>query len=255
MQAEIISVGTEVLLGEILDTNAQYISTRLKDIGIDVYRRVTIGDNKKRLKACFAEALSRADVVIATGGLGPTDDDITAECLASAIGKNVSFNAAAWEHMMNWFSRWGRQPGDVEKKQAFVIEEGNFFPNDSGTAPGQYVFVDGKLCVILPGPPREMTPMFENSVIPLIKKTFPNLIPLFTTNLKLIGLPEAKVGEVVRDLMESSNPTLAPYAGSWEVRLRIAARGKSVEESKELVAGMERKVRERLNDYIWGERL
>jgi len=253
VNAEILSVGTELLLGEIVDTNAQYISARLKSIGVDVYRRVTVGDNPARLTTAFREAMGRASIIVATGGLGPTDDDITAACLAEAIGRRLEFREDAWETILRWFAKSGRTPGDPERKQACIVEGGAFFANRVGTAPGQAVLSGGNLFVLLPGPPSEMIPMFETEVVPLIRKTYPGLVPLVSRSLNLVGIPEARVGEMVKDLMESTNPTVAPYVGLGEVRLRIAARGRGQKESQEMVAQMEEKLRQRLDGYIYGK--
>lgn len=253
MQAEILSVGTELLLGEIVDTNAQYISSRFRELGIDIYRRSTVGDNPARLTAAFKEAMGRADIVLATGGLGPTDDDVTAQCLAAACGRKLMFNEEAWRSIKEWLEKRGRQATERNKKQAYIIEGGVFLPNTEGTAPGQALAIDGKLAAILPGPPREMIPMFEEKLVPLIRKTFPDLVPLGTVNLKLVGIPEASVNELVKDLMGSANPSIAPYVGTGEVRLRIAARGRTEQETKELLTDMEKKVRQRLGQYIYGK--
>lgn len=252
MKAEVLSVGTELLLGEITDTNAQVISARLKDTGIDVYRRITIGDNLARLQASFSDALERADVVIATGGLGPTDDDLTAAALAAALGRGLSWHEEAWGWTSEWFGRRGRTPTESDKKQAMIVEGGIPLRNANGTAPGQAVIVGDKVAAILPGPPREMVPMLENQVLPLITEKFPHLTPLFCKDLKLVGVGESKVGETVRDLMTNSNPTLAPYAGSGEVRLRIAAKAESPREAEAMISDVEAKVRSRLGEFIYG---
>ena len=253
MHAEILSVGTELLLGEIVDTNAQYISARLKEIGVSVYRRQTVGDNRSRLTGAFREALGRASLVIATGGLGPTDDDLTAACLAEALGLPLEFHEGAWEDMLEWFALRGREPSPGDRKQAMIIKGGIPFMNKVGTAPGQAVFKDGKLACILPGPPREMIPMFEEHVVPLIKSTFMDLVPLYIKNLKLTGLPEVRVGEIIKDLMESASPTVAPYVSRGEIRIRIAAGSKEPGEAKRMVDGMAREIRSRLKEYIYGE--
>lgn len=252
MQAEVLSVGTELLLGEITDTNAQYLSGKLRDAGVDVYRRVTVGDNPARLTASFREALGRADIVIATGGLGPTADDVTAKCLAEAMGLRLVFSQDAWDMTASWFRKRGREPRETDRKQAMIIEGGRFLSNLNGTAPGQAIVAGGKLAALLPGPPREMMPMFEDYVMPLIKESFPGLIPLTCKDLRLVGIGEGQVQETVGDLMESVNPSLAPYAGLGEVRLRVAARGHDPKESQAMVLSMEQKVRERLDDYIYG---
>ncbi len=253
MQAEVLSVGTELLLGEIVDTNAQYISNRLKELGVDVYRRVTVGDNPARLKATFQEALGRADIVIATGGLGPTADDLTAFCLAQALNRELVFNQNAWDETVAWFSKRDRTPQNADHKQAMIVSGGDYLRKFNGTAPGQVVLAEGRLIALLPGPPREMIPMFENQVLPIITDSFPHLVPLKSKDLHLAGIGESQVQEIVADLMESSNPSLAPYAALGQLRLRIAARGKDSEESSVLVSQMEAKVRARLKDYIFGE--
>lgn len=252
VQAEILSVGTELLLGEIADTNAQEISARLRETGVSVYRRVTIGDNPARLTEAFKEALGRASLVIATGGLGPTADDVTAECLAAALGLPLEFHEGAWEDMMKWFESRGRQPSESDRKQAMIIRGGIPLRNQDGTAPGQVVLSDGKMAALLPGPPREMRPMLEDHLLPLIRETFSGLIPLYVRNLKLVGLPESKVGETVRDLMDSANPTLAPYVGNGEIRLRIAARHDDRSEAERMASRVESEVRRRLTHYIYG---
>jgi nicotinamide-nucleotide amidase len=253
LQAEILSVGTELLLGEITDTNAQYISARLRDIGVFVYRRETLGDNRARLTEAFREALGRASLVIATGGLGPTDDDITAECLAASLGLSLEFHEGAWEDMLEWFRIRGREPSASDRKQAMIIRGGIPFANKAGTAPGQAIITGGKVACVLPGPPREMVPMFEEHLLPLIRSTFTDLIPLHIKNLRLVGLPESKVGEALRDLMDSPNPTVAPYAGQGQIRIRIAARSEDSSEAGKLVSAVEAEVRKRLGDYIYGE--
>jgi nicotinamide-nucleotide amidase len=253
LQAEILSVGTELLLGEITDTNAQYISARLKETGVSVYRRETLGDNRARLTATFREALCRASLVIATGGLGPTDDDVTAECLAASLGLPLELHEGAWEDMLRWFRIRGREPSESDRKQAMIIRGGIPLGNKNGTAPGQAIVTGGKLAAVLPGPPREMIPMFEEHLLPLIRNTFTDLVPLHIKNLKLVGLPESKVGEAIRDLMDSSNPTVAPYVGQGEIRIRIAAGHEDQSESRRMVRTALAEVRKRLGDYIYGE--
>ncbi|NLC14894.1 MAG: competence/damage-inducible protein A [Firmicutes bacterium] len=256
MQSEILSIGTELLLGEIVDTNARYISSRLRDIGVNVYRRVTVGDNPDRLLTAFKESLGRSDIVIATGGLGPTDDDVTAKCLASALGRGLYFDESAWDSIRQSYLRRGRlldETSSSARKQASIIEGGFFIPNPVGTAPGQGVEVDGKLALLLPGPPSEMQPMFESHVIPLITKNFSGLTPIYCVNLNVAGLCESMVGELLADLLESSNPTVAPYADSGQVRVRIAARGADKGEALAKISDVEKEVRRRLSPYVYGK--
>ena len=252
MDAEILSVGTELLLGEISDTNAQYISSRLRDIGVNVYRRLTVGDNPKRLTSAFQESIERADIVLSTGGLGPTDDDVTAHCLATALGRGLVFSEEAWGSIESSLRRRNRVPSPSDRKQAYIIDGGFFIPNAVGTAPGQGVVIDSKLAILLPGPPFEMKPMFEDHVITLIRQKYHDLEPIKYLNLNIVGLPEAKVAEAVSDLMKSDNPSVAPYTGIGQVRLRIAARGRDENEQTAMIANMEKEVRKRLGRYIYG---
>ncbi|HHY12774.1 MAG TPA: competence/damage-inducible protein A [Firmicutes bacterium] len=253
MHAEILSIGTELLLGEITDTNAQYISSRLRDIGVNVYRRITVGDNPGRLLSAFEDSIQRADVVIATGGLGPTDDDVTARCLALALKRNLSFDENAWDSMRKLFieRRWTSTGSD--RKQAYIIDGGFFIPNHVGTAPGQGIMIDGKLALLLPGPPSEMKPMFENYVIPLIREHFPSLAPIHYVNLNIAGLGEARVAEALADLLGCPNPTVAPYAGAGQVRLRIAAHGCDKGEALAMISKVEKEVRRRLGHHVYGK--
>ncbi len=253
MEAEIISIGTELLLGEITDTNAQYLSSRLRDIGVNVYRRVTVGDNPGRLVSAFEESISRADIVITTGGLGPTEDDLTARCLASALNRALVFDEKAWASIEEWFKKRMRSSNISDKKQAYIVSGGFFIPNPAGTAPGQGVLFNNKLALLMPGPPFEMKPMFETYVIPLLRQHFNDLVPIHYVNLNVVGLPESKVAEAVKDLMASQNPSLAPYTGTGQVRLRIAASGRNEAESINMISAMEKEVRRRLGHHIYGK--
>jgi len=252
LEAEILSIGTELLLGEIPDTNAQYISSRLRDVGVNVYRRITVGDNPNRLTMAFEESIQRADIVMSTGGLGPTEDDVTAQCLAAALKRELVFSEDAWESIVRSLKARGRTPSQLDKKQAYIVNGGFFIPNSIGTAPGQGIVVDDKLIIILPGPPHEMQPMFENQVLPLIKERYPNLVPIKYVDLKVVGLPEAKVAEAISDLLKSQNPTVATYTGLGEVRVRIAATGQNQDESRSLIDQMEKEIRRRLKTHVYG---
>ena len=252
MNAEILSIGTELLLGEIIDTNAQYLSSRLRDIGVNVYRRVTVGDNPKRLLLAFEDSIKRADLIIATGGLGPTQDDVTARCLASALNRDLVFDENAWNNMHRWFAKRNRKSGDSDKKQAYVVDGGVFLPNEVGTAPGQAIKFDKTFAVLLPGPPSEMKPMFESYVVPLIKQCFPDLEPIHYVNLNIVGLGESRVAEAVKDLLTYQNPTVAPYAGGGQVRLRIAAQTGNEKEAASMISQVEKEVRKRLGHHVYG---
>ncbi len=252
MKAEVLSIGTELLLGEILDTNAQYLSRELQNLGFDLYHRVTVGDNVERLRRAFESAVARADLVVSSGGLGPTSDDVTCEALARALGRDLIFSEEAWKTVKAQLDVRGRSPCDSDRKQALLVWGATFVPNRVGTAPGQVVTDGGKTVVLLPGPPREMIPMWEKDVRPVIQRNFPGLKPLFSRHLRLVGIPEALVQEAIGDLFRSPDPTVAPYVGPGEVRVRIATRDSDERRAREKVAQVEETIRRKLGKYIYG---
>lgn len=253
MEAEIISVGTELLLGEIANTNAQYLGERLAELGIDLHRVTTVGDNAKRLRSALEAAWQRADLIILTGGLGPTQDDLTKETVADFLGLELILDEAALEHIRCFFARTGRTmpPGNV--KQAFIPAGGEALPNEYGTAPGVWVEKDGRIVVILPGPPFEMKPMFEKSVAEKLRQRLAGERKVIKSRiLKLYGIGESHAEELVRDLIASqTNPTLATYAKETEIQFRLTAKAGSEEEAEAMLARLEEKVRERLGRYIF----
>ncbi|MBE3520360.1 MAG: competence/damage-inducible protein A [Firmicutes bacterium] len=252
MKAEVLSIGTELLLGEILDTNAQYLSRELQNLGFDLYHRVTVGDNVERLTRAFEAALARADLVVSTGGLGPTSDDVTCEALARALGRELVFSEEAWEMVKARLEVRGRSPCDSDRKQALLVSGATFVPNRVGAAPGQVVREGGKTIVLLPGPPREMIPMWEEDVRPLIRRDFPGLRPLFSEDLKLVGIPEALVQETIGDLFQSPDPTVAPYVGLGEVRIRVATRDSDEQRARARIKHVVDTIRSKLGKYIYG---
>ncbi|HHY34024.1 MAG TPA: competence/damage-inducible protein A [Firmicutes bacterium] len=252
MKAEVLSVGTELLLGEILDTNAQYLSRELQSLGFDLYHRVTVGDNVERLRRAFESAIARADLVVSSGGLGPTSDDVTCEALARALGRDLVFSEEAWEMVKAQLDVRGRSPCDSDRKQALLVSGATFVPNRVGTAPGQVVTDGGKTVVLLPGPPREMIPMWEKDVRPVIQRNFPGLKPLFSKDLKLVGIPEALVQEAIGDLFQSPDPTVAPYVGLGGVRLRVATRDSDERQAHARIGQMVETIRSKLGKYIYG---
>lgn len=251
MNAEIISVGTELLLGDILNTNAQYLSRRLADYGIPMFHQSVVGDNGLRLKNEFKDGFSRCDLIITSGGLGPTSDDITKETAAEFFNKPMVLHQDTMEKLEDTFSKQNRVLSESNKKQAYFPEGCTILPNDHGTAPGCIINENGKILVVLPGPPREIEPMFENYVIPYIENITENVI--VSKILRVSGLGESLMAEQVQDIIDTSfNPTVAPYAKTGESILRITAHGKSKEECANLILPVEEKIRKRLGINIYG---
>lgn len=223
MTAEILCVGTELLLGDIVNTNAAYLSKNLSEHGIFVYHHAVVGDNVNRLEKSLCDALERADVVVMTGGLGPTYDDMTKETVSSVMGKRLVMHEESRNRILSYFECMGRIPTDNNMKQAMMPEGCVVFKNDFGTAPGCAVEKDGKTVVMLPGPPKEMKPMFDNEVLPYLTRNVKDV--LVSSNVNIFGLGESSVEEKLRDIMvNSTNPTVAPYVGGGEVRVRVTAR-------------------------------
>jgi len=249
--AEILAIGTELLLGNIVNTNAQFIAEKLSQIGIDVYYQSVVGDNPKRLEECLNIAKSRADIVITTGGLGPTYDDLSKETIAKNFGRELIMHEPTKERIVRFFDKVGHKMTDNNLKQALVPADSTVFENDFGTAPGCAVS-DGKNTVImLPGPPKEMKPMFENSVMPYLLQFTDYIIEsktLYTT-----GIGESRLEDILRDMMvEYKNPTIAPYAKDGECILRVTAKCETKEEAIRLIDDAIVKIKERVGEYIYG---
>ncbi len=252
MIAEIISVGTELLLGQIVDTNAAYLAQVLSRAGVAVYFRTTVGDNPARMNQTLTLALSRADLVITIGGLGPTTDDLTKEAVSEALSATLMEDKA---HIQWLLQRVGSRENVPQSfwKQALVPCEGRGLPNLNGTALGALFEQEGKIVICLPGPPNEFVPMVEESVVPFLwERTAGERAVIQSRTLRIIGTGESQVEELVRDLMTSDNPSVAPYAKTGEVHLRITARAPSQEEAFALIAPREEALRERLGDAVYG---
>lgn len=234
-----------------MDTNAQYLSQELARLGINLHWRVTVGDNLDRCRGAFRQAIARSSVVIACGGLGPTPDDLTRQALAAALERPLEHSEAAWAQIQAYFLARGRRTGVHDRAQALVVQGGRVLPNPVGTAPGMHVDAGTCQVFLLPGPPNELVPMFENQVAPVLAG-LPGRAVLMSRRLRLAGIGESRVSEALESLMASENPTLAPYAGLGEVQLRITARGKDIVEAQELVDAMEGRVRRVLPDHIYG---
>jgi nicotinamide-nucleotide amidase len=249
--AEIIAVGTEMLLGDLVDTNSAWLSERLATLGAAIYRHTTVGDNKGRIVAAIKEAVSRADLVLTTGGLGPTSDDLTNECLAMAAGRRMVEYPEAREHVDRMFARFGREPTPSNYKQALFPEGARLIPNDRGTAMGALLEVGGALVATLPGVPIEMRGMFEETVEPLLRARSDGSI--ISRTLWFAGIGESALAEQVQELLDASDPTVAPLAGQGRVRLRITARAATPEEAKRKIDPVAQEILSRLGDYFFGE--
>lgn len=252
MKAEVLSVGTELLLGEILDTNAQYLSRELKDLGFDIHHRVTVGDDVERLTAAFRSAIGRSDLTVSTGGLGPTSDDLTAPALATAVQRELVFCEEAWELVKTRLAARGRQPCESDKKQALVVAGAEVIPNGTGIAPGQVLTFGEKTVLLLPGPPDEMRPMWEEQARAMLRRRFPGLRPLRSRDLKLAGIAEALVQETIADLFLSPDPTVAPYVEAGGLRIRIATRDEDERRAWAKIARTEEAIRSRLGKFVFG---
>lgn len=251
MRCEILAVGTEILLGDIVNTNAQYIAKRLSDEGIFVYHQSVVGDNPERLKKAYELAFSRADLVITTGGLGPTKDDLTKEVAFDYFGKKSVCHEESLKLINDYFKRINKPLGKTNEKQAYFPKDAIVLKNNNGTAPGCIIDEDGKILVMLPGPPREMKAMFEESVIPYLKR-YSNDI-LVSKILRVIGVGESEAAELIGDLIDNKNPTVAPYAKEGEMIFRITAKAKNTEEAERLIVPVENTIRDLLGENIYGE--
>jgi nicotinamide-nucleotide amidase len=250
LRAEIVSVGTELLLGQIVDTNAAHLARALSELGISVYRRITVGDNHARLLAALSGALAENDLVIALGGLGPTQDDITRETLAEAMGDTLRYEEEIARRLTAFFRERGVPMPDSVLRQAMVPTHGFALDNPHGTAPGLIFEKDGKIGIALPGPPGEFIPMVDNQVVPYLRaKTGTRTIR--SRVLRICNMGESLVEERVRDLMAADNPTVAPYAKTGEVHLRVTARADDPESADRLIEPVVREIEARLGDHVY----
>ncbi len=254
MRAELISTGTELLLGQIVNTNAQFIGQRLAKLGIDVFFQTTVGDNETRLRETVQTAMGRADLIIVTGGLGPTSDDLTRETIAGLLGLELVMDEESLAHIRNFFEVRGRTMPQINTKQALNLAGAVIIPNRIGTAPGSIVEYEGKSIVILPGPPVEMRPMFLETVEEYLrKKTGTDRAVIVSRVIKIMGIGESSVEECIRDLVDKQvNPTIAFLAPKGEVYIRLTAKAASEDEARRVINGVEAEIRERLGEYIYG---
>lgn len=253
MKAEIISVGTELLLGEIDDTNASYISRRLAAIGVDVYYRHTVGDNLKRLVQVLSGARRRASVIVLCGGLGPTPDDLTREALAELTGRPLQAVPEAEMRLHRFFAERGRTPTPSNFKQCQVPRGGELLDNPVGTAPGVWLQHEQNLYIAVPGPPPEMREMVDNQVLPRLRQMLKQDGTLWTRTLRLSGLGESQVADLLSDLLAAQkNPTIALYASPGEVRVRLATKAPDELLAQQVFAPVEQELRKRLGAAVYG---
>ena len=252
MKAEIIFTGTELLLGQILNTNAQYLQQALAALGIDLYFQVTVGDNLERLKEAISQAAKRANLVIIGGGLGPTEDDLSREALSGAIGVPLEENSKARDITERFFKARGIDMPSNNLRQAQAPVGCVILDNPVGTAPGLAVENEAVLYVLVPGPPNEFREMVKNQVLPLLREKAGRSTVIKSRILKLCGIGESRVDEMVGPLLQSSNPTLAPTAKFSEIHLRITSKAPGSEKADQMNSAMESKVRDILGDYIYG---
>lgn len=252
MKAEIIMIGTELLLGQIVDTNAAYLAQQLAETGFNLYHKTTVGDNDVRITESIRNALQRSDVVITSGGLGPTVDDKTREAVASATGRQLFLDRELLKEVADFFKKRGMELGENNQRQAYIPQDAVPIHNPVGTAPGFIVEDKGKYVISLPGVPHELHHLIENTVIPFLQKAF-NIDTLIKTRvLKTAGVGESAIDRLISDLEESENPTVGLAAHIGSVDIRVSARAKNLEDVEILLDQMEVNLRERLGDMVFG---
>ena len=247
---EILSVGTEILLGDILNTNSKYLSVELAKLGISVLRHTTVGDNAQRLAAALKTALERSDIVIATGGLGPTADDITRDVCCEVMGFETVLSEEIANGIRSYFDSKGYEMPESNLRQAYIPVGGDVFENHNGTAPGLGLKKNGKCVIILPGPPYEMAPMYKEYAVPYLAEYYGGAIVSHT--VRTMGIGESAMAELCADLLEKENPTVAPYAKKGEALLRVTAKAQSEEEAEKLCAPVIEEIKSRLGAYVYG---
>lgn len=251
MRAEIISVGTELLLGELTDTNAPFLASQLPLLGIDLYWISQVGDNQARLVEVLKRAWQRSDLILITGGLGPTEDDLTREAIAELLEEKLKVVPALERELRELFARRRIEMPPTNIKQATLIPSAEVIDNVNGTAPGWWVEKDKRIVIAMPGPPREMQPMWYHQILPRLRQTVTGAI-IVSKTFKTFGLTEASVGELVSPLLSSANPTLGVYAKADGIHLRLTAKAQSQRQAEETIAHGEAKLRSILGEYIWG---
>jgi nicotinamide-nucleotide amidase len=250
--AEIITIGTELLLGETTDTNTRYIARVLRGLGVDLFHTQTIGDNAGRIAETIRIALGRADIIITTGGLGPTVDDPTRQAIAEAVGAELEFHPELWEQITARIARYGRTPTENQKRQAFIPRGAFVIENPVGTAPAFIVETVQGTVIALPGVPREMETLLTDMVVPYLQKHFNLHSIIKVRTLHVSGLGEGVIDDQVGDLETLANPTVGLTAHSGVVDIRIAAKAETETDASQMIAQMEQDLRSRLAENIFG---
>lgn len=249
MNAEIISVGTELLLGQVVNTDAAIVARELSGLGINLLHSAVVGDNPQRLKSAILEAVGRSDLLIMTGGLGPTEDDLTKETAAAAAGKKLVLHEESLKRILNYFNE--KSVGENQKKQAMLPQGSTVFQNNNGTAPGcAFQTENGAVIIMMPGPPSELEPMLLESVVPFLRQKQDAVI--LSHNVKVFGRGEAAVAVEMHHLMEASNPTVAPYAKEGEMFLRVTAKAENTQTAEALCKPVIEEIKARLGEFIYG---
>lgn len=250
--AEIITIGTEILLGEIVDTNARYIARVLRDIGVDLYRTMTVGDNIKRIALAVQQAMERSDVIITTGGLGPTVDDPTRDALAFATGLPLEYQTELWDQITERFKRFGRTPTENNMRQAYIPAGAIIVENPVGTAPAFIIETDKHAIVALPGVPREMEYLLVESVLPYLKNRYDLHGTIKARIIHTVGVGESHIDDLIGELETLNNPTVGLAAHSGQVDVRITAKAESDQDAERLIQPIESIIQERLGKWIYG---
>jgi nicotinamide-nucleotide amidase len=251
MRAEIVSIGTEILLGEIVDTNSAYIAARLPALGIDLYYEHVVGDNQGRLVEVFRRAWERSDLIITTGGLGPTEDDLTRESIAELVGEQTAIDPEQEEGLRARYRQRNAVMPERNIKQAWLVPSARAIPNPRGSAPGWWVEKDGKRLISMPGPPAEMTRMWDEEVAPELLKLNPGIV-LVKRTLKTAGLGESNVDELLSPLLKTNNPSVGIYARGDGVHVRLAVKAPSPAQARALIEPVEAQMRALLTPHVWG---
>lgn len=253
MKAEIIAVGTELLLGQIVNSNAQFLSIELAALGIDVYFQTVVGDNKERLQQAIAIAKGRADIVIFTGGIGPTEDDLTKEALAESLGRSLHTDRIAMDQVQRFFDKRGAVMTENNRKQALMIDGATPLPNETGLAVGLALAEGDNYFIVLPGPPREMKPMFADQAAPwLLQHALTSETPLYSKMLKFAGIGESQLEDKLLGLIHGqTDPTIAPYAKEGEVTVRLSTKAPSEQEAMKKLDALEHQIQGILPDFLY----
>jgi competence/damage-inducible protein CinA-like protein len=250
--AEILTIGTELLLGEIVDTNTQYLARQLREAGIDLFYTSTVGDNEGRIAEAVRHALTRSQVLICTGGLGPTVDDVTREGIARALDAELEFKDELWQQILERFARFNRKPTENNRRQAYLPAGAQVLENAIGTAPAFLVERGDSVVISLPGVPGEMTYILENGVLPYLEKRFGRGSVIRTRILHIAGVGESQIDEKIADLETLTNPTVGLAAHPGIVDVRLTAKAEDAEHALEMLADLEKQARERLGDWVYG---